>query len=76
MLTRKSPLAITSCDFQWLGKCFILSYTIKKLPCLRIKGEIKGFTLIELIVAVTIAAILLLLILPAPYPEPANPEGA
>ena len=33
--TRKSPSAITLCDFQWLGKCFtcgrkgILSYTIK-----------------------------------------------
>ncbi len=29
--SRKSPSAITlRCDFQWLGKCFILSYTIKK----------------------------------------------
>jgi len=29
-LTRKSPkAAIPMCDFQWLGKCFILSYAIK-----------------------------------------------
>jgi hypothetical protein len=28
--SRKSPSAITFCDFQWLGKCFILSYTIKR----------------------------------------------
>jgi len=27
---RKSPSAITlKCDFQWVGKCFILSYTMK-----------------------------------------------
>ena len=31
-VTRKSPSAITlKCDFQWLGKCFILSYTMKNL---------------------------------------------
>ena len=29
--SRKSPSAMTFCDLQWLGKCFILSHTIKKI---------------------------------------------
>jgi nicotinate-nucleotide pyrophosphorylase (carboxylating) len=40
-IARKLPSAITlKCDFQWLGKCFILSYTIRELVKQALKEDI------------------------------------
>ncbi len=71
-MSRKSLSAITRiCNFQWLGKCFILSYTIKKLPqkgftpletIRRQKKDmmsLTGFTLMELFISVAIFTLIL-----------------